>query len=318
MTAKKIVMFFFCVVLILGIVFCFFIEKQVGSKKVEVTSENKPTEVHIASPKALEKRYDLYSETPYDLPLMSIYEISKLPLEIKKVIDEVLEISQGFYVLKIFDDKVLILLQNPVMVNNTYPRHDLQYIEILKNGNKVFHNAGYTGEDGETFVSLESKNGEWYFEKSIEPLRPVKHVMRDEKGKIKFTEYWNYEENEPWKYQMKDEKGKIVSILKEIQETDSNYRREHIFYDNDGNISMSVTINYDGANISRFTYYNSHQSLESISIISEYLDGLKVKEQIYNQDYKLVNTFVSSYENNERTSIELFDSNGEFQTKISS
>ena len=117
---------------------------------------------------------------------------------------------------------------------------------------------------------------------------------------------------------MLDSNKKVVSILKEIQESESNYRKEHIFYDNEGNIKMSLTINYDGANISRLTFYNSHDSIDSMSIISEFENGLKTKELIYNENYQLINTVIAEYENDERKSIKILDSEQKEINKISS
>jgi hypothetical protein len=109
---------------------------------------------------------------------------------------------------------------------------------------------------------------------------------------------------------MKNTSKKVISILKESQENDSNYRKEHIFYDNDGNIVMSLTVNYDGANISRLNYYNSHDLIDSVSIFSEYENGLKIKESIYDENYELMNTVVSTYINEKREAIEMFDKDG--------
>ena len=111
---------------------------------------------------------------------------------------------------------------------------------------------------------------------------------------------------------------KVVSILKESQDNDSNYRKEHIFYDNNGNTTMSLTINYDGANISRLTFYNSHDSIDSISIISEFTDGIKTKELIYNQDYKLISSFVPEYKDGELKKIKTYDSEEKEINQISS
>ena len=117
---------------------------------------------------------------------------------------------------------------------------------------------------------------------------------------------------------MKSPKGKVLSILKETLDGDSNYRREHIFYNEDGEVEMSISINYDGANISRFTYYNSLDKDNSVSIISEYTDGVKTKEQIYDANYGLVKTFKAKYTDTFRTEIETFDSEGNAINKISS
>lgn len=319
MVAKKIVTSFFCSILILGTALYFLSEKQINklNSGVEKRTEQTPQKQNVVE-KTFKPSYDLYSDTPYDIPLMSIVEIAKLTKPYKKIIDELLEMSQGFYILKRNNDKILILLQNPVSINNTYPRHELQYVEILPNGEKVFHNAGYSGEDGETTSYTEFKKGDWIFEKNTEPLRPLKHFSRDEKGKIKFIETWNYDSSEPVKYVMKDSKGKVISILKEIQENESNYRREHIFYDNNGNITISITINYDGSEISRFTYYNSHDLIDSLSIISEYLNGQKIQESIYNENYELMNIYKAEYEGEKRNKITVYDNSENLLENISS
>lgn len=285
----------------------------------QVVENNKPEVKQITpQPKPVEPKYDLYNSTPYDLPLISIAEISKLPLNIKKKIDEILETSQGFYYLKVYEDNVFIILQNPVFVGDVYNRHNLQFVELSMDGEVKYHSAGYLGKEGEILAEAKTKEDLWAYDESSEQLRPQKHIKYDEKGKVKYTEYWNYEENEPIKYQMKDAHKKVVSILKESQDNDSNLRREHLFYDNDGNITMSLTVNYDGANISRLTFYNSHDLIDSVSIISEFVDGIKVKEQVYNEDYKLLYTVVSENENGERKTIVVYDSEGNIVNKISS
>lgn len=264
------------------------------------------------------KKYDLYSSTPFEIPLFSIVEISKLPIEIKTQIDKMLEESQGFYLLRYDGEKVFIILQNPILDSNTYQRHELQFAEIHKDGKVTYHNAGYVGFAGEIESNIDSEKDNWIFDKNSEPFRPLKHIVYDENKKVKFVEIWNYEEKNPIKYQMTDAHKKVVSILKEVQETDTNYRKEHIFYDNDGHIKMSLTINYDGANISRLTFFNSHDSIDSISIMSEYENGVKVKELIFNNEYKLLNTIISEYKDDERKCIKVYDSNGNEVDKINS
>lgn len=292
--------------------------------KKNIEPENEIIEKNVSKPastiqKKETKSYDLYSETPYDLPLVSIAEISKLPENIKKTVDSILESSQGFYYLKVNNDSVFIILQNPIAAANTYSRHNLQFIEIDKDGAVTSHLAGYVGIDGEIGNTVsQKKNDIWVFDETIEPYRPVKHTNYDEKGKIKFVETWSYDDTEPVKYQMKDANKKIVSILKESQDNDANLRREHIFYDNEGKTTMSLTVNYDGANISRLTYYNSHDKIDSVSILSEYENGHKVKELIYNEDYELINTAIADYIDEERKSIQILDKNNNEILKISS
>lgn len=290
-------------------------KKEPAIKKEQVFTEIKK---EVIQPQEIKKTYDLYSSSAYDLPLFSIVEISKLPNTIKIVVDKLLEASQGFYLLRKDDDKILIILQNPVNTSNTFSRHDLQFVEIDSDGKLTYHNAGYQGIEGETFNIIEQTNEEWLFDESTEPHKPLKHTVYNEKGKVKFTELWNYDETEPIKYQMKDSHKKVVSILKESQDNDSNLRKEHVFYDNEGNTKMSLTVNYDGANISRVTFYNAHESIDSISVISEYENGLKTKELIYNESYELINRIISEYIDGERKKIKVFNNEDILISEISS
>ena len=49
---------------------------------------------------------------------------------------------------------------------------------------------------------------------------------------------------------------------------------------------VNLTVNYDGADLTRFTYYNADKLNESGSVISEYKDGVITKETVYTSDYK--------------------------------
>lgn len=312
-----------CSLFLFGIIAISFICTGCFSKKELVPFEKEPEQKtvikHTNNIRNEERKYDLYADTPYDLPLISVAEISKLPENIKEVIDSILEKSQGFYYLKVNENSnVFIILQNSIQISNTYPRHNLQFIEIDKDGVVTSHLAGYNGLEGEVENAIEQKDDVWTFDNSFEPYRPLKHIAYDEKGKIKFTENWSYSDSEPIKYQMKDCHKKVVSILKETQDNDSNLRREHIFYDNNGKITMSLAINYDGANISRLTFYNSHDTIDSVSIITEYSNGNKLKELIYNEDYELRNTVKALYLDDQRKSIQVFDSDNAEILKISS
>ena len=310
MNSRKFLSFFSIVICISficsGCVFKKSAEQVEDQKATSALSANK----NVVVKKEEVKKYDLYSETPYELPLFSIVEISKLPQNIKAIIDDILGQAQGFYYLKKSDDKVLIILQNPVKLTDTYPRHELQYAEIDMEGKVSYHSAGYCGVDGETDNAVKVKDDIWLFDETTEPFRPLKHTVYNEKGKAKFSEYWNYDEKEPVKYQMKNSAKKVISILKETQNNDSNYRKEHIFYDNDGNTTMSLTVNYEGANISRLNYYNSHDLIDSAIVMTEYSEGQKVKEQIYNEDYELEYTLTSEYVDGIRKNIKVFDAEG--------
>ena len=147
----------------------------------------------------VEKKYDLYSSTPYDLPLYSIVEISKVSPVLKKEIDNLLELSQGFYYLKReSENRVFIILQNSTSEADIYPRHNLEFAELyLDENNQVVKNIyppSFNGIDGETINAIEEANSKpdiWKFDKTTEPYRPINHSSYDENGKLKFTEYWN-------------------------------------------------------------------------------------------------------------------------------
>lgn len=268
--------------------------------------------------KPIEKKYDLYSSVSQDLPLFSVVEISKLSPIVKKSVDQLLELSQGFYFLRFNDDSVFVILQNPVSNSNTYQRHDLQFAQIDMEGKIQYHTAGYSGIENETLFSEDQITDDWTFSEQDELKRPLKHIAYDEKGKTKFIEIWNYDNKDSVKYQMKDAKKNVLSILKETQDNESNLRREHVFYDNNGKIVMSLIANYDGANISRLNFYNSHDLVESISVFSHYEDGLKTKEMIYDEEYKLIYTTVAEYKDGERIKITVYNNEGEEISSISS
>lgn len=296
------------------------IPKQETARQLKISEEKTKEEIKQPEPAPIKvvlpakKSYDLYSSTPYDLPLYSIMEIASLPDNLKKVIDNILENAQGFYLLKTDEGKIFIILQNPINSGNTYSRHDLEFVEINPDGTQHFSFAGYPGEEDEISNAVQSNRKDvWKFDKSTEPYKPLKHIKYNEKGKTEFTEFWDYSQSAEIKYEMKNSEGKTISVLKEILENDTNYRKEHIFYDNEGNTKMSLTVNFDGADITRFTYYSPEYS---ISIISEYTDGVKTKESVYNKDYELINILTADYENGERTAITLLDKNEAVLKKI--
>ena len=287
------------------------------SKLTEKTNMNDQTELN--NKKLVEHKCDLYSETPYDIPLSSISEIAKLTPRERQIVNNILENSQGFYFLK-QDPKtkeITILLQNSIEESNTYTRHNLQFAKILQDGSVTYSNAGYSGTEGETSSAITKGTDLWEFDKTIEPYRPLKHVAFDEKKKVKFTEIWNYNNNSDIKYEMKNGEGKIISILKGTSDSETNYREEHVFYDKTGNTEMSFSASFEEANIKRFTYYDANDNQDSLTIESSYnTDGLKSEEKIYNNEYKLQNTVTADYKDGERVEIKVLDSNGNELEKL--
>ena len=63
---------------------------------------------------------------------------------------------------------------------------------------------------------------------------------------------------------------------------------------------------------------NSLDKDNSVSIISEYADGVKIKEQIYDANYALIKTFAAKYTDTLCTEIQTLDSEGKMISKISS
>ena len=284
-------------------------EPVVPDKKTEVKHvvKQKTQKQEVQEPDIKKETSDLYSENPYYMPLSSIVEISKLSPEVKKSVDKLLEEAQGIYLIQKHKDKTIIFLQNPINTENTYVRHNLQTAEISADGEITYHNIGYNGKDGEMENPDEQFEDVWEFDKTREPYRPLKHISYGENNKKKFTETWNYDEKEPIKYQIQDSDDKVISVLSETLENESTYRHEHIFYDKHGNIDKSISINYNGADISRIVIYDTKDFDKSVSIINEYTDGQLTKEKIYDKDYQLINTYESTYNNNKRTDIKVFD-----------
>ena len=107
---------------------------------------------------------------------------------------------------------------------------------------------------------------------------------------------------------MKNGEGKILSIKKETPDGDTKIRSEHLVYDEDGNTRVNVSASYEGPDITRFTYYNSENPQDGVTLMSEYNGGLKTKETVYSSDYKLQNTYNAGYKDGERVTIKVLDS----------
>ena len=254
-------------------------------------------------------------------------EIKEMLEEMKEERNEIEKVVNKLDKVKNEDkNKVFIILQNPISQTNTYQRHNLDFVDLSLNDdgsiNKNVYPISFAGIDGEINNAIDDANSKpdiWKFDKTIEPYRPLKHSFYDEKGKLKFTELWNYSENDNVKYQMKNSKNKLVSILKEMTENDTNYRKEHIFYSDDGTVEMSLSANYDGANVSRFTYYNLLNKEDSVIIISEFDEnGNKIKESIYSNDYQLLKVVKVELENGTRKEISVYDNEHKLLDRISS
>jgi len=295
----------------------FLIERDITSnpnkKEVVVNNTKTSTSTKVSTKAENAVKTNLYSESAYYLPLEAIAEISELTPATKEKINKILDEAQGIYMLKQNPKtkEIIMVLQNPVSgTSGRYSRHDLQTAIIDSNGNVTYLTQGYNGQEYEVenTVVLKNDNENWVFDETAEPYKPLKHTVYDKKKKTKFAEEWHYDDSEPIKYEMKDGAGNVISVKKEYLDGESGYRQEHIFYDENGNTLKSMTINYDGADIKWFTYYDSSSPENSITIESIYDNGLKTEEKIYNQEYKTIKTLKSEYENGERTKLQVFDS----------
>ena len=88
MTAKKISIGVSIAILAAAGSLFFFLDKTVNEKNI--TEQKTNIQNATAQPK-VEKKYDLYNSTPYDLPFSSIVDISKLPENTKKEIDTIIQ-----------------------------------------------------------------------------------------------------------------------------------------------------------------------------------------------------------------------------------
>ena len=310
MINRKIAVGVSCGLIVLGFICLAVMERKQIEEIVSTKAPNNVQKTHSASTKAEQpdKKSNLFSETIYNIPLMSIVEIDKAPESIQKSAEKLLEDAQGFYFARYDENKkeLNVLLENPITQGNTYIRHNLEFACVKEDGSVKYSKEGYSGHEGETANAVETEEDLWEFDKAVEPPRPLKHMVFGDNGQIEFVETWNYDENEPVKYEMKDGDGKVISIMKESADG-ATYRKEHVFYDKDGKTRMSLSVNYDGTDLSRLSYYDADNN-NGLSIISEYSEGNKVKEVIYNQDYELQNTVKSEYENGKRKSVTILDS----------
>lgn len=279
--------------------------------KEEVKQEVSKVEPKKIKPKEevknLPKKADLYNNiSGSQLPLNAIFELSKLPADIQKIIKDSLEFDNSIYMVRNDGQNVFILFENA-----EDSRHGLGVMEInLTDRSIKKSNIGYQDKD-DTMYDV------WDYDKNSELKRPVKHKKFDKDGTLEYSECWNYSDKEPVKYEMKDANSKVISIKKETIDNDTDLRLEHLFYDEDGNTKMNISVSYEGPEIKRFTYYNSEAPEESLSVFSEYENGVKIREKVYSSEYKLKNIYAVNYNNDgDKTDITIFDSENNEVDKV--
>lgn len=269
-----------------------------------VLEEKQPQPAPVQVKKVLSKpvqntvKADLYNSVDKNIPFSAIADLALMPECVKKTVNELLEESSGgIYFLKQSHDKVFLIVDlTPEGENNPIKRHDFHFLEISATDGSVL-----TQQSREN----ESKQDKWEFDNEL----PLSHVHYGEDKHPVYTEVWNYSEDEPVKYKKTDKDGQVISMRKEVIDNGVNLREEHLFYDGEGNMVKNVSFNYDGTDLTRFTYYNSKAPDDSAMLVSEFEDGVKKKETLYSSDYKIKNIYVPEYKDYKKSEIKILDKN---------
>lgn len=278
-----------------------------GPKKEEIKPTNKPEAKPVPKQEAPKpapkietvKKAELYTSlTNNALPLSAIAGMNALPPEIQNRVNNIINSSNNIYFIIPKNNGIFLIAEN-----SADSRQGIEMIEITEESEKKIP-LGYQNE---------TENDAWFYDETVEPKVPIKHVIfdDDDEDEIEYTEIWNYKEDEPVKYEMRNEDDKAVSIRKETVDDGMNLRQEHLIYDEDGKTKLSLTINYDGADINRITYYDAENPEDGIAIFSEYQDGIKVKETVYTSDFKVKNVYTAEYKDGTRVKLKVFDNNNQ-------
>ena len=276
------------------------VEKEI--KKVEKTAvsqpKKEPQKQNTKSVKTLGIKADLYQGVPDSLlPLSAISEIANLNNDVLKTIKELVDNSTGVLYAKRTGNKLMMVVENPDDI-----RHGLEFVEVSADGKHEKINILLS-----KYSQNESEYDIWEYDESEEIKRPIKHTKHDSNGAVEFVETWNYSTDEPIKYELRNKDDKVISVLKETIDENNSMRQEHLIYDKDGKTKVNLTVNYDGADLTRFTYYNAEKQDDSGSVLSEYKDGIKTKETVYSSDYKVKNVYQPEYKDGERSEIKIFN-----------
>ncbi len=280
-------------------------DKTLPQKDVKQIEKSEPKQIKKVAPQKNEQKIkdnkiksDLYKGVPDSLlPLSAISEIASLNGNLHKTIKELVDNSTGVLYAKRNGNKLLMVVENP-----DDNRHGLEFIEISADGKH--EKIGFLLSK---YSESNTDDDLWEYETEEEVKRPVKHTKFNSDGEVEFVETWNYSSDEPIKYELKNKEDKVISLVKETIDENNSMRQEHLIYDKDGKTKLNLTVNYDGADLTRFTYYNADKQEESGSLFSEFKDGIKTKETVYTSDYKVKNVYVPKYKDNERSEIQVLD-----------
>ena len=280
-------------------------DKTLPQKDAKQIEKPEPKQIKKVAPQKNEQKIkdnkiksDLYKGVPDSLlPLSAISEIASLNGNLHKTIKELVDNSTGVLYAKRNGNKLLMVVENP-----DDNRHGLEFIEISADGKH--EKIGFLLSK---YSESNTDDDLWEYETEEEVKRPVKHTKFNSDGEVEFVETWNYSSDEPIKYELKNKEDKVISLVKETIDENNSMRQEHLIYDKDGKTKLNLTVNYDGADLTRFTYYNADKQEESGSLFSEFKDGIKTKETVYTSDYKVKNVYVPKYIDNERSEIQVLD-----------
>jgi len=247
-------------------------------------------------------KIDIYgSNENNDIPLSAIVQISKLPQNIKNIINNQIKNSEVYY-LNVQKDKVIII-KEVVDEADRFTRHDFEIISVSIPDGKIHRETDFPVK----MSNDDSETEKWKYEVvDGDMVVPSNHTSLNEDGSVNTIESWFYGDDEV-KYKVTDGDGKILSLRKTSKSDGGNWRDEHLFYDKDGKTALNVSFAYEDNHIARFTYYNPASPETSVTMVNEYKDVDKVKETIYSSDYKLQNSYASVYKDGERKAIKVFD-----------
>ena len=63
-------------------------------------------------------------------------------------------------------------------------------------------------------------------------------------------------------------------------------------------------------------FYDSLNPEMSMSVLSEYVNGQRIKETVYNEKYELLNTILADYSDEKRTKIKLLNPEGNVEIEL--
>ena len=226
--------------------------------------------------------------------------------DVQKKIMEIIDSSDNIYLVKELKDKIVIVREMPS--SEEFSRHDIEILTINPETNEIVK----TNLDKFSSNNIDKENA-WEYDKDTE--KPTLHIKYNKNKAPEYAEYWNYDEDKDIKYEVKNDKNEILSVKKEVLENE-NMVQTHVFYNDNGEITKNIIVNYDGPNISRVTYYDSENPEVSAIIMNEYNNDNKTKETVYTSDYKILNTYTANYEDMTRKEVNVLDKDNKEILKI--